>query len=363
MPDVHPGRRAVVQAGRPGRRLERGRVGLVGVEVAQLLGELVAQLAAGQRQRPVRQAGAAEGGDAVVALDGDLLAGLPGAASPPCSSGRRRRAPRARCRAGPAASRAAGPRSGRRRGARPTADDHRRRARCRARWRSASATAWSGSRPGRCRPARSPRPAAAARRPGRRPGPTSVIRRSATTPSGSLAIASGGTSCHQVTTGTSGASSGITTDSAWWVSRPCIRITTASHGPSRPPTTISASNLDSDGPESGGGDQPRTTMISRHGCAAAAVAAAVSASRTRFSSTATIRVSASPLATPPALRRSADERLDHLVPVVSHSAIMVPPIRSLARARWLVASMQLQVGRRGRASRRRPADPTRRPGR
>ncbi len=49
MPDVHPCRRTVVQAGRPGRRLERGRVGLVGVEVAQLLRELVTQLAAGQR--------------------------------------------------------------------------------------------------------------------------------------------------------------------------------------------------------------------------------------------------------------------------------------------------------------------------
>ena len=40
--------------------------------------------------------------------------------------------------------------------------------------------------------------------------------------------------------------------------------------------------------------------------------AAASASRTRFSSTTTTSVSASPLATPPALRRSAGERLDDL---------------------------------------------------
>ena len=42
-------------------------VGLVGVEPAQLLGELVAELAADQWQHPIRQAGAAQGGDTVVA--------------------------------------------------------------------------------------------------------------------------------------------------------------------------------------------------------------------------------------------------------------------------------------------------------
>jgi hypothetical protein len=70
----------------------------------------------------------------------------------------------------------------------------------------------------------------------------SVIRRSATTPRKSFAIISGGSLCHHVTTGTSGASSGMTTDSACSASRPYIRITTASAGPRRPPTTISASS-------------------------------------------------------------------------------------------------------------------------
>ena len=49
--------------------------------------------------------------------------------------------------------------------------------------------------------------------------------------------------------------------------------------------------------------------------------AAASASRTRFSSTTTIRVSAMPLATPPALRRSAASALTTSLPVVSHSPI------------------------------------------
>ena len=148
----------------------------------------------------------------------------------------------------------------------------------------------------------------------------------------------------------------MTTDSAWRVSRPCMRMTTASHGPSRPPTTISASRRDSVCGARGRG-RLRTTMSSRHGCAAAAVAAAVSASRTRFSSTTATRVSASPLATPPALRRSADSALTTSLPVVSHSAIMVP------RRSAGIVTAAARPGRRGPASRRRPGGPTRRRGR
>src|SRR5262249_27674870 len=95
----------------------------------------------------------------------------------------------------------------------------------------------------------------------------------------------------------------------------------ASAGPSRPPTTISASRRDSGYRELLAGCVLRTTMISRHGWAAAAVAAAVSASRTRRSSTEPTRVRASPLATPPALRRSAESALTTSSPLVSHSAI------------------------------------------
>src|SRR5690348_1531970 len=160
------------------------------------------------------------------------------------------------------------------------------------------------------------------------------MRRSPSTPSGSVAITSGGAPCHQVTTGTSGASSGITTDSAWRASRPCMRSTTASPGPSRPPTTISASSRDSVLCALEAGELLRTTMISRHGCAAAAVAAALSASRTRRSSTEATRVRAWPLATPPALRRSAPSALMTSLPVVSHSAITSAPRRLAARASW-----------------------------
>ena len=100
-----------------------------------------------------------------------------------------------------------------------------------------------------------------------------------------------------------------------------MRMTTASHGPSRPPTTISASSRDSVLFPPTGAVLLRTTMSSRHGCIAAAVAAAVSASRTRFSSTTATSVRARPLATPPALRRSADSAFTTSVPVVSHKAI------------------------------------------
>ncbi len=68
-----------------------------------------------------------------------------------------------------------------------------------------------------------------------------MTRRPASTPSGSWAIRCGGAPNHQVTTGASGASSGSTTDSACRASRPYIRRTTASPGPSRPPMSTSAS--------------------------------------------------------------------------------------------------------------------------
>src|SRR4051812_44464299 len=67
-------------------------------------------------------------------------------------------------------------------------------------------------------------------------------------------------------------------------------------------------------------------MSSRQGCAAAAMVAAAPAPRTFFSPTTATSVSASPLATPPALRRSAARALTTSLPVVSHNPINVFPL-------------------------------------
>src|SRR6266536_3257644 len=69
VPGVHPGGRPLAQPGAPGGGGQRGGVRLVGVEPAQLLGQLLAERAVGQRQDPVRQAGAAHPRGAVVAGD------------------------------------------------------------------------------------------------------------------------------------------------------------------------------------------------------------------------------------------------------------------------------------------------------
>src|SRR3954447_17831033 len=143
------------------------------------------------------------------------------------------------------------------------------------------------------------------------------MRRLASTPSASVVTWSGGAPCHHVTTGASGASSGSTTDSACSVSRPYIRMTTASVGPSRPPTCTSASRRLSLS------RLRRTTTSSRHGCAAAAMVAAVSASCTRFSSTTTTSDSASPLASAPDARRSASNACSTSLPLVSHRVVAI----------------------------------------
>src|SRR6185437_12189717 len=154
---------------------------------------------------------------------------------------------------------------------------------------------------------------------------TLVIRRSAKTPSGSCAITFGVSEYHQATTGASGASSGSVTDSACNASRPNIRSTTDSPGPYRPPIDTSASSRGT-----GASMLCRSTMITRIGCLAAAVATAASTSAVSFSSSTTIRVSASPEVTAPPVRRSAASACTTAVPVVSHSVVTANPL--LARS-------------------------------
>src|SRR4051794_30450370 len=148
----------------------------------------------------------------------------------------------------------------------------------------------------------------------------SVIRRSAKTARASVASWSGGAACHQATTGASAASRGSTTDSACRPSRPYMRITTASPGPSRPPMTTSASKRGV-----GASICRRTTTSRRHGCISAAWVAASSASETRLSSATTISVSATPESTAPPVRRCAASSLTTAEPVVSHSVVMGSP--------------------------------------
>src|SRR4051812_3744215 len=148
----------------------------------------------------------------------------------------------------------------------------------------------------------------------------SVIRRSARTASGSVHMRSGGSACHHVTTGASAASSGRTTDSACNASRPYMRMTTASPGPSRPPMSTSASSRGC-----GASICRRTTTSSREGCCSEAAVAASSASATRLSSATTTRVSATPESTAPPVRRWAASSFTTAEPVVSHSVVMGSP--------------------------------------
>ncbi len=189
---------------------------------------------------------------------------------------------------------------------------------------------------------------------------------------------SGGTPCHQVITGASGANNGRTTDSACRLRRPNMRMTTASPGPSRPPMETSASNR-----ELAASSWRRTTMSSRHGWAAAAVVAALSATPTCFSSTTTTRVSARPKASAPAERRSAANALTTSEPVVSHrvvigrlpgpsvhgpseSTVLQSPPGAPAAGGGAIALAGLTAAasdaRPGRASRRRRPGPSCRPG-
>src|SRR5215213_5579879 len=172
----------------------------------------------------------------------------------------------------------------------------------------------------------------------------SVIRRSAMTASASVASRSGGVVCHQATTGASAASSGRTTDSACSPSRPYMRMTTASPGPSRPPIDTSASSRGT-----GASICRRTTTSSRQGCISAACVAASSASDTLLSSATTTRVSATPDSTAPPVRRWAASSLTTAVPLVSHSVVMTSPRRSGGSRSPPPASLGLEhlVGRPG----------------
>src|SRR5271165_1654003 len=125
----------------------------------------------------------------------------------------------------------------------------------------------------------------------------SVTRRWATAPSGSAPGEGGASSGHQVTTGTSGASSGATTESACWPSGPYMRSKMVSPGPVSP-TLISASSRDSDF-----GLRVMTARI-RLGCSRPAWLAARTASYWSASSVTMIRVSTMPEAGPPERRRA-----------------------------------------------------------
>ena len=99
----------------------------------------------------------------------------------------------------------------------------------------------------------------------------SVTRRWATAPSAAVTGEARTSSGHQVTTGTSGASSGATTESACWASGPYRRSRMVSPGPVSP-TLISASSRESARGLRG------ITASTRLGCSRPAWAAARTAS-------------------------------------------------------------------------------------
>src|SRR3984957_12157923 len=149
----------------------------------------------------------------------------------------------------------------------------------------------------------------------------SVTRRWATAPSGSPPGAGGASSGHQVTTGTSGASSGATTESACWPSGPYMRSRMVSPGPVSP-TRISASSRDSDF-----GLRVMTARI-RLGCSRPAWLAARTASYWSASSVTMISVSTMPEAGRP-LRRRAWVSASWMAPVVVSVRSMVIAASSL----------------------------------
>jgi hypothetical protein len=142
----------------------------------------------------------------------------------------------------------------------------------------------------------------------------SVTRRWATVPSGSVLGAGGASSGHQVTTGTSGASSGATTESACWPSGPYMRSKMVSPGPVSP-TRISASSRDS------AFGLRAITASTRLGCSRPAWLAARTASYCEDSSVTMISVSTMPEAGP-SLRR-AWESASRIAPVVVSVRSMV----------------------------------------
>ena len=126
----------------------------------------------------------------------------------------------------------------------------------------------------------------------------SVTRRWASAPSGLSDGTGGGWPGHQVTTGTSGTSSGASTESACCPTAPYIRSRIVSPGPVSP-TLISASSR-----ESAFGRRV-ITPITRHGCSRAAWFAARIASYCAASLVSTISVSTMPSAAPPRRRRAS----------------------------------------------------------
>src|SRR5579859_3285716 len=125
----------------------------------------------------------------------------------------------------------------------------------------------------------------------------SVTRRWATAPSAAVTGEADTSSGHQVTTGTSGASSGATTESACWASGPYMRSKMVSPGPVSP-TRISASSR-----ESPLGLRVMTART-RLGCSRPAWLAARTASYCSDSSVTMISVSTVPEAGPPIRRRA-----------------------------------------------------------
>src|SRR6516162_2304398 len=157
----------------------------------------------------------------------------------------------------------------------------------------------------------------------------SVTRRWATVPSGSAPGEGGASSGHQVTTGTSGASSGATTESACWPSGPYMRSKMVSPGPVSP-TRISASSRDSDF-----GLRVMTARI-RLGCSRPAWLAARTASYCSASSVTRISVSTMPEAGPP-MRRCAWVS-------ASWIALVVVSVRSIVTVASLLPAPQRLPG-------------------
>ena len=149
----------------------------------------------------------------------------------------------------------------------------------------------------RRRPSRSPA-AARARRAGAWPG------------------CSGASSGHQVTTGTSGTSSGATTESACCPSGPYMRSTIVSPGEASP-TRISASSR-----ESALGLRVMTART-RHGCSRAAWLAARIASYCAASSVTMMSVSTMPSVMPPSRRRASVSAVSMAPVVVSVRSIVI----------------------------------------
>ena len=173
----------------------------------------------------------------------------------------------------------------------------------------------------------------------------SVTRRWATAPSASPRGEEGATSGHQMTTGTSGASSGATTESACWPSGPYMRSRMVSPGPVSP-TRISASSRDS----------PLALRVmtarTRLGCSRPAWLAARTASYCSDSSVTMISVSTVPEAGPP-IRRRAWVSASWIAPVlVSVRSMVIASLpRALQPAPCAAVPGHHRVGRRG------PAEP------